>query len=110
MKLPVFIACKRTVVRVPHTRKDEECLNFFGTLAPEVRAVIVVFHIEMWKLGGMSNAVLHNEVEPGQLEISPIFALSCVSAGQKALCWDVLTQCASKYDLTLLLHQWILKC
>ena len=37
---------------------------------------------EVWSLGGMSNAVMHNEVAPGQLEISPVFALTSVSAGQ----------------------------
>ena len=36
-----------------------------------MRTVLVDFHIEMWKLGGMSNPVMHNEVAPGQLEISP---------------------------------------
>ena len=49
-----------------------------------MKAVLVVYHIEMWKLGGMSNAVLHNEVAPGQLEISRIFALSCVSCRPKS--------------------------
>ena len=59
----------------------------------------------MWKLGGMLNAVMINEVAPGQHEISPIFALSNVSADQNALCQDVLSQCAIKHGLTLLLHE-----
>ena len=57
----------------------------------------------MSKLGGMSNDVMLNEVAPGQNEISSIFALSSVSADQKALCQDVLSQRASKHGLTLLL-------
>ena len=51
----------------------------------------------------MSNAVMHNEVAPGQHEISPIFALIGVPTGQKARCNDVLFLCASKHGLTLLL-------
>ena len=65
-----------------------------------MKAVLIDFHTEMWKLG-ISNAVMHNEVAPGQHEISPIFALSNVSADQNALCQDV----ASKHGLTLLLDE-----
>ena len=67
------------------TEGQEECPNYFGTLTPKVKAVLVDLHTEMWRLG-ISNAVMHNEVAPGQHEISPIFALSNVSADQNALC------------------------
>ena len=63
---------------------QEECLYYFGTLAPQVKAVLMVLHTEMWKLG-MSNAAMHNEVAPKQHEISQIFALSKVSADQHSL-------------------------
>ena len=105
VKLPVLISCKRTVVRVPHPkgRGVSELLRYADTKS--VKAFLVDFHTETWKLGGMSNAVMLNEVAPGQHEISPIFALSCVSAGQKSLYQDVLSECASKDGLTLLLHK-----
>ena len=75
MKLPVFVAC----------REVEECLKYFGTLASRVRTVFVDFHTEMWRFGGMSNAVMHNEVAPGQHEILPIFALmACLGKARKA--------------------------
>ena len=80
VKRPVPIACGR-----PSLEGQEECLNYFGTLTPKVKAVLVDFHTEMWKLG-ISDAVMHNEVAPGQQEISPIFASSNVSADQNALC------------------------
>merc|ERR1712136_4424 len=48
---------------------------------------------------------MHNEVAPGQHEISPIFALSNVSADQNALCQDVLSHSAMAHGLTLLLHE-----
>ena len=63
----------------------------------------------MWKLGGMSNPVMHNEVAPGQHETSQIFALSNVFADQHSLWKDVLSQCASKHGLTLLLHKNLLR-
>ena len=42
--------------------------------------------IEMWKLGGMSKPVMHNDVAPGQLEISPKLSVR-----------TFLSQCASKH-------------
>ena len=80
------------------TEGQEKCLNYFGTLAPRVKAVLVDSHTEIWNLG-MSNAVMHNEESPGQHEISLFFALSNAYADQNALCRDVLSQCASKYFL-----------
>ena len=79
------------------TEGQEKCLNYFGTLAPKVKAILVDSHTEMWNFG-MSNAVTHNEESPGQHEISLFFALSNVYADH-ALCRDVLSQCASKYFL-----------
>ena len=104
VKRPDLVSCGRTVVGAPPPKGQEECLNYFGTLAPKVKRVLVDFHTEMWKLG-MSNAVMHNEVAPGQHEISPIFALTNVSADQNALCQDVLSQSAMKNGLKLLLHE-----
>ena len=101
---PDLVACGRTVVGAPPPKGEEECLNYFGTLAPKIKAVLVDFHTQMWRLG-MSNAVMHNEVAPGQHEISPIFALSNVSADQNALCQDVLSHSAMAHGLTLLLHE-----
>ena len=54
---------------------SRNCLNCFGTLASRVRTVFVFFYTETWKFGGMPNAVMHNELAPGQHEILPIFAL-----------------------------------
>ena len=84
VKRPVLIVRGRTVVRAPPLKGQDECLNYFGTLAPKVKAILVYFHTEMWKLG-MSTAVVHNEVAPKQHEISNIFALSNVSADQHSL-------------------------
>ena len=39
--------------------------ELYGTLASRVRIVFVDFHTEMWRFGGMSNAVMHNEVASG---------------------------------------------
>ena len=62
-----------------------------------MKVVLVVFHIDMWKLG-MSNAVMHNGV-------APIFALINVSVNLNALCQDVFSQCTSEHGLTLLLRK-----
>ena len=62
-----------------------------------MKVVLVDFHIEMWQLG-LSNAVKHNGV-------AQVFAMSNVSDNLNAICQDLLSQCASKHDLTLLLHE-----
>ena len=52
-------------MRGPLPKKREECLNDFGMRTLKVKAVLVDFHSEMWKLD-MSNAATHNEVAPGK--------------------------------------------
>ena len=42
--------------------------DLLRTMAPKVKAVLVVFHTEMWKLD-MSNIVMHNETASGQHEL-----------------------------------------
>ena len=61
----------------------------------------MVFHIFMWKLG-LSNTVKHNGV-------AQIFALSNESDNLNVICQDRLSQCNSKHDLTLLLHENLLR-
>ena len=59
------------------------------------------FHIDVWKLG-LSDAVKHNGV-------AQIIALSNESDNLNAICQDLLSQCASKFDITLLLHENLLR-
>ena len=51
-------------MRVLHLR-GRGMSELYGTLASRVRIVFVDFHTEMWRFGGMSNAVMHNEVASG---------------------------------------------
>jgi len=101
---PDLMSCGRTVVGAPPPKGQDECLNYFGAMAPKVKACFVDFHNEMWKLG-VSNVVMHNEVAPGQHEWSPIFALTNVCADQNAVAMDVLNRCAINHGLSLLLHE-----
>ena len=78
-------------------KADQSCvlLHKAGVLSlcpksSRIKAVVVDLHRQMWKLG-MSNSAMHNEVLPGQHEISPIFAHGTVPADQNALCQDVCT-------------------
>jgi glutamine synthetase len=98
------VACGRTVVGAAPPKGQDECLNYFGTMAPKVKACMVDFCTASWKLG-ISNVVMHNEVAPGQHEWSPIFSLTNVCADQNAVAMDVLNRCAIKHGLTLLLHE-----
>ena len=61
-------------MRVLHLR-GRGMSELYGTLASRVRIFFVDFHTEMWRFGGMANAVMHNEVASVQHEILPIFVL-----------------------------------
>ena len=56
-------------------RENISCVNVVS---------LVVLHTGRWKLD-MSNAVMHTDVALAQHEISPVFALSNVSADRNAL-------------------------
>jgi len=103
-KRPDIVACGRTVVGASDPKGQDESLNYFGTIQPKAKAVMVDFQTECWKVG-ISDVVMHNEVAPGQHEWSPIFSLTNVSADQNALAMDLLSQCAIKHGLVCLIHE-----
>merc|ERR1712232_121058 len=54
---------------------------------------------------GVPMAVRHNEVAPGQHEMSPIFCQSSASADNNVLFMEIMTSEAQKLGLTVLFHE-----
>ena len=105
VELPVLIACKRTVVRVPHPkgRGVSELLRHAGTKSENRLRCFSHRDVEAWRHVQRRHAQRSGAQDSN--EISPIFALSSVPAGQKTLCQDVLSQCASKHVTKKLLRR-----
>jgi glutamine synthetase len=48
---------------------------------------------------------MHNDVAPGQYEVSPIFSCTNVSTDQDVLCIEVMHDLAAKHGLVVLFHE-----
>ena len=78
--------------------------HYFGTISSKVNDYMEEVNKELWNLGVYAKAE-HNEVAPGQFEISPIFSSLNVAIDQNMLMMDVLQKAAIKHGLVCLLHE-----
>ena len=78
--------------------------HYFGTISSKVNDYMEEVNKELWNLGVYAKAE-HNEVAPGQFEISPIFSSLNVAIDQNMLMMDVLQKVAIKHGLVCLLHE-----
>lgn len=101
---PDLIATGRTVIGAEPPRHQQNSDQYFSRIVPRVKEFTEELQAELWKVG-ISNSVIHNEVAPGQHEISPIFALTNVSADQNILQMEIADDLAAKYDLAVLNHE-----
>jgi len=104
LQRPDLMACGRTLVgSQPHLGQQLDN-NYFARIHPRVKAFMNEVQREMWAIG-CSISVMHNEVAPGQHEISPIFALTNVSTDQNEACREIFDDCAAMFGLRVLLHE-----
>jgi glutamine synthetase len=101
---PDLINCERTVLGATPPKNQQLSVDYFSKINPRTRAFLEDLQTEMWRVG-MSNSVLHNEVAPSQHELSPIFALTNVSADQNILCVELMEDIAAEHDLKVLFHE-----
>ena len=78
--------------------------HYFGTISDKVNDFMEEVNKELWDLGVYAKAE-HNEVAPGQFEISPIFSSLNVAIDQNMMMMDILQKVALKHDLVCLLHE-----
>ncbi len=70
-------------------RGQEQSTHYFAKLSPRVNRYMSEAREKMWELG-ISIHCTHNEVAPGQHEISPIFNLANLAADTNVLAMEVL--------------------
>ena len=104
LKRPDLRHCGRTLIGRKPERGQQTDLNYFGPVPQRVHAFLAECQSELLALG-VSMAVYHNEVAPGQHEVSPIFSLTNVATDQNEICLEVMADVATKHGLVVLNHE-----
>eukprot|EP00435_Cladocopium_sp_Y103_P049337 s564_g14.t2 len=97
-----FIRC--TLFGKLPTRHQQGDLNYFQPIPGKVQELLDIAQDEMLKVG-CPMAVKHNEVAPGQHEMSPVFRTANVSCDSNVLFMEVMNREAAKLGLQVLFHE-----
>merc|ERR1719454_2749163 len=79
-------------------------LNYFAPVPGKVDKLLKEVQDAMLRRG-VPMAVRHNEVAPGQHEMSPIFGCANFSADHNIFFMEVMTEIAAKHGLAVLFHE-----
>ncbi len=101
---PDLVAAGRALIGQKPLRGQEQSTNYFGRVPVRVRAFLHEARDTLWELGVSLNCA-HNEVAPGQFEISPIFSVTNLAADGNILAMDVLRDLAFEHDFAVLFHE-----
>jgi len=101
---PDLINCGRTLFGKLPTRSQQMDLNYFAPVPALVDKLLAEVQQEMLRVG-TAMAVRHNEVAPGQHEMSPIFGVANFSADNNVYFMEVCNERAAKYGLAVLFHE-----
>lgn len=104
LKRPDLQYCGRTVLGALPARNQQTDMNYFGPMAPRVKALMEEVTAELHKVG-CSMKVYHNEVAPGQHEFSPIFSLTNIANDQNQLSMQMTNEIAARHNLVVLYHE-----
>eukprot|EP00419_Tripos_fusus_P066110 CAMPEP_0172928408 /NCGR_PEP_ID=MMETSP1075-20121228/217961_1 /TAXON_ID=2916 /ORGANISM="Ceratium fusus, Strain PA161109" /LENGTH=752 /DNA_ID=CAMNT_0013789695 /DNA_START=58 /DNA_END=2316 /DNA_ORIENTATION=+ len=103
-KRPDLVNCGRTLIGQLPCRNQQADLNYFGPIPFRVDQLLQRVQEEMLRVG-CPMAVRHNEVAPGQHEMSPIFCTASASSDSNALFMEVCNTEAVKLGLQVLFHE-----
>ena len=78
--------------------------HYFGSIPSSVNDFMEEVNSQLWDLGIYAKAE-HNEVAPGQFEISPLYNSLNVAIDQNMIMMDVLQKVALKHNMVCLLHE-----
>jgi len=101
---PDLVACGRTLIGKLPTRNQQGELNYFAPLPGTVKQLMENIQAVMLRVG-VPMAVMHNEVAPGQHEMSPIYCQAPFSCDNNVLFMEVATKEAEKLGLAALFHE-----
>lgn len=94
----------RTLVGASAPRGQEFEDHYFGSIVERVKHYMDDVNASLWRLGIYAK-VEHNEVAPGQYEISPIYSEANIAVDQNQILMDVLKKTARLHGLECLLHE-----
>ncbi|CAK0794482.1 unnamed protein product [Prorocentrum cordatum] len=103
-KRPDLVNTGRTLFGKLPTRGQQMDLNYFAPVPELVDKMMAEIQQEMLRTG-TPMAVRHNEVAPGQHEMSPIFGLANWSADNNVYFMEACNRIAAKYGLMVLFHE-----
>eukprot|EP00490_Sorites_sp_Unknown_P012186 CAMPEP_0114648018 /NCGR_PEP_ID=MMETSP0191-20121206/6123_1 /TAXON_ID=126664 /ORGANISM="Sorites sp." /LENGTH=694 /DNA_ID=CAMNT_0001861211 /DNA_START=96 /DNA_END=2180 /DNA_ORIENTATION=- len=101
---PDLVNTGRTLFGKLPTRHQQGDLNYFQPIPGTVAQLLDIAQEEMLKVG-CPMAVKHNEVAPGQHEMSPVFRTANVSCDSNVLFMEVMNREAAKLGLQVLFHE-----
>merc|ERR1719465_206101 len=101
---PDLVNCGLTLFGSLPTRNQQMDLNYFGPVPGSVDKLLRTVEAKMMEVG-VPMAVRHNEVAPGQHEMSPIFCHAAASCDNNVLFMEMMTTEAAKLDLVVLFHE-----
>mmetsp|Transcript_40929 Transcript_40929/g.96128 ORF Transcript_40929/g.96128 Transcript_40929/m.96128 type:complete len:710 (+) Transcript_40929:62-2191(+) len=101
---PDLVNCGRTLIGALPIRNQQADLNYFAPVPNSVHKLLFTIQEVMLKLG-VPMAVIHNEVAPGQHEMSPIYCQATFSSDNNVLFMEVASKEAEKVGLHVLFHE-----
>jgi len=101
---PDLVNCGRTLFGKLPTRHQQGDLNYFQPIPGKVAQLLDVVQAAMLKIG-CPMAVKHNEVAPGQHEMSPVFRTANVSCDSNVCFMEIMNREAAKLGLQVLFHE-----
>jgi len=101
---PDLVNCGRTLIGALPARNQQADLNYFAPVPAKVDQLLQKVQAEMLKVG-CPMAVRHNEVAPGQHEMSPIFSVANQSADSNVLFMEICNRSAAELGLQVLFHE-----
>merc|ERR1719394_1671322 len=103
-KRPDLVNTGRTLFGKLPNRNQQMDLNYFAPVPALVDKLLAEVQQEMLRVG-TPMAVRHNEVAPGQHEMSPIFGVANFSADNNVYFMEACNRIASKHGLAVLFHE-----
>uniref|UniRef100_A0A7S3NLF1 GS catalytic domain-containing protein n=1 Tax=Aureoumbra lagunensis TaxID=44058 RepID=A0A7S3NLF1_9STRA len=103
-KRPDLMNCGRTLLGKLPPKHQQADLNYFAPIPAKVEELLVRVQAAMLQIGSPMS-VRHNEVAPGQHEMSPIFCVANASCDSNVFFMELCTYEAAKLDLVVLFHE-----
>jgi glutamine synthetase len=101
---PDLLICGRTVFGHTPARGQQLNDHYFGAIPNRVYQFMRDFEVEALKLGIPVNT-RHNEVAPGQFEVTHLYEELNVAVDHNQLLRDVMSRVAERHHLAILFHE-----